>query len=663
MLSRAARGWAGFWARPVLLAALAATAADSVLLQLKRSYFTGGFLSVDHIATPWQAIAFLLGSLVADAAIAGVIAFAGLWFARRLRVGGLIGMAVVFVVALVPIAVMDFVSFEIQSFLGDAFDLNLMFDLAGRSPAEFFAVGSAHARQTMLLLGWGVVALASIAWLLRRHRAARTSTAPAVPLRAGAAVAMALIVVGSVTVAVLRAGSDVLDEGLRRKPSGRILGTIVETLTDFDRDGYGLIGRLRDPDLFNASIHPYALDLPGNGIDEDGVGGDLPAGSPPYQETAGPGPKWVSTPPVVLVALESFRADAFGARVAGRAVTPVLEALAKSGASSAHAYSHNGYTVQSRHHFFSGSVAGVRGVTTLIDDFNNAGYQTAYFSGQDDSFGGADMDVGMARADVSYDARQDRDRRYSTFSTAGSLAVPHDVLVSRVGAFLEKRTPAKPLFLYVNFHDTHFPYHHKSIEPLLTAPVLEQAEITPDRADAVRAMYLNTAANVDAAIGRVLGMVRQAVGREPAVIVLSDHGESLFDEGFLGHGYALNDAQTRIPFVVSGLPMKIVEPFGQAELRDAIRAALADPDTTRPPRVEQDAQKLVFQYLGAIDHPAQIGLAELSGRVLYDFRSERARIGAGQWLRPRELPDLDALRFAHLIQLWEQMMLARSGAN
>ena len=125
----------------------------------------------------------------------------------------------------------------------------------------------------------------------------------------------------------------------------------------------------------------------------------------------------------------------------------------------------------------------------------------------------------------------------------------------------------------------------------------------------------------------------------------------------------INDAQTRIPFVISGLPMKIVEPFGQAELRDALRAALADSDNTKPPQVVEDGQKLVFQYLGAIDHPAQIGLAGLSDRVLYDFRSERARIGAGPWIRPRGLPDTDALRFAHLIQLWEQMMLARSGAT
>ena len=51
--------------------------------------------------------------------------------------------------------------------------------------------------------------------------------------------------------------------------------------------------------------------------------------------------------------------------------------------------------------------------------------------------------------------------------------------------------------------------------------------------------------------------------------MLADHGESLFDEGFLGHGYALNDAQTRIPLIVSGLPLRLVEPFGQVDLRDA----------------------------------------------------------------------------------------------
>ena len=144
-MSSAQRRWAGVWAPPVLLAALAATVADAALLQRKRSYFTGGFLSVEHVTSLWQAMAFFVGSVVADVAIVGVAALAGLWFAGRLRLGTRSAMAVTFVVALIPIAAIDFVSYEIQSFLGDAFDLNLMFDLAGRSPAEFFAVGSAHA--------------------------------------------------------------------------------------------------------------------------------------------------------------------------------------------------------------------------------------------------------------------------------------------------------------------------------------------------------------------------------------------------------------------------------------------------------------------------------------------------------------------------------------
>ena len=88
-------------------------------------------------------------------------------------------------------------------------------------------------------------------------------------------------------------------------------------------------------------------------------------------------------------------------------------------------------------------------------------------------------------------------------------------------AFLNARQKNRPLFLYVNFHDTHFPYHHRTIQPLISGTILEQSEITPDRADDLRAMYMNTASNVDRAIGDVLGDVRKAVGREPGIIVMS----------------------------------------------------------------------------------------------------------------------------------------------
>jgi len=361
--------------------------------------------------------------------------------------------------------------------------------------------------------------------------------------------------------------------------------------------------------------------------------------------------------------LESFRADARGARLGGKQVTPVLDALAAQGIAPRFAYSHNGYTVQSRRHIFSGSTADIRGPDTLIDDFKRHGYQVAYFSAQDETFGGPQEGIGFERADVAYDARADRQRRFSDFSTAGSLAVPLDVIQERVGAFLDERRTNKPLFLYVNFQDTHFPYHHRGIQPLISTSIVAQSAISPEHAEAVRAMYLNTASNVDHAIGEVLAHVRRALGREPGVIVLSDHGESLFDEGFLGHGYALNEAQTRIPLVVANLPMIIEEPFVQADLRDAIAQALEMPYTPGAgPTVTENPSRTVFQYLGLITRPAQIALTGTSGRAIYDFRDRRARIGNGEWRRPEDLKPEEHSAFLRLVQTWERMMLARHAA-
>ena len=169
-------------------------------------------------------------------------------------------------------------------------------------------------------------------------------------------------------------------------------------------------------------------------------------------------------------------------------------------------------------------------------------------------------------------------------------------------------------------------------------------------------MYLNTAANVDRAIGQLLAHATKTLGREPAVIVLSDHGESLFDEGFLGHGYALNDEQTRIPLIVANLPLRIEQPFGQIDLRDAIVAALREPPTlTTPPVLHDDPEKRVFQYLGALRRPAQIGFVTLGGRTLYDFRERRFRQAGAAWQRPAELSPQAYASFLELIHTWERM--------
>ena len=632
---------------------------DAALLEARRSFFSGGFLAVDHVASTLDAARFLAASLLIDASVIGALVAAALWLFSRTPLSRMSAAIAAGIVAILPIGAANMVEYRLLDYFGDAFDVGLMFDLAGRDPGEVVAVSSP---QLWLFGGAAAVltlALCAAIWILARRRArAGLVPAPMIDLRTVAAIVVMSIALGAVVTVAARTHDGVLDNGIRRKPAGRFTSVIVNVASDFDRDGFGLLGRPPDPDLFDAHVQPYALDLPGDGIDQDGIAGDLPAGTPPYVEKPSVSSDWRLKPDVVLIVLESFRSDAVGATVDGHPVTPVLDALGAAGVRVERAYSHNGYTVQSRRHIFSGSAAGLNDVSTMVDDFKAQGYQTAYFSAQDESFGGPEQGVGFERADVAYDARADRDRRYSSFTTAGSLAVSHEVLNARIAEFLGRRDQ-RPLFLYVNFHDTHFPYHHRDIEPLVSKTTLEQRNIVRGRAAELREMYLNTASNVDRAIGALLTNVRSALGHEPGVIVLSDHGESLFEEGFLGHGYALNDAQTRIPLIVSGLPLTIREPFGQSDLRPLLHEALAGSQAARGPAKVVDPSKRVFQYLGNLGTAAQIGFVTTHGRVLYDVRSRQARVDGGAWRVDGDLAPAERASVTDLIHTWERMLLAR----
>lgn len=649
------------WLSAAAVVAVSATTIDAILLQRKRAFFTGGFLSVDHIKSFTEGIVFVASSLATDAAVLGIAVALALWLCGRFGIGRAAAWALAVLAGLGPVGIADIVNYQLLTYLGDAFDFGLMFELAGRNPMEILAVTSSHLF-TYALIAAVVAAfvIAALWWVIRRSRSAQ---ALRVSLRHALLLpGLVLVVTGGAT-AFARVRSDVLDDGLKRKLSGHVIGVVAERLTDVDRDGFGMLGRVRDPNPFDGSINPYALDRPGNGVDEDGVAGDLPSGAGFFEEGPAQAPRWGSRKDVVLIVLESFRADAYGRRVEGHLVTPVLEALAARGVAARFAFSHNGYTVQSRRHIFTGSVADARGPSTLVDDFKANGYETGYFSGQDDSFGGPNESVGLERAEVRFDARSALSDRYTTFATPGSLAVPASVVLDRVNGFLATRDHKRPLFLYVNFHDTHFPYHHRGIAPIVSSETLDQFAIGPQRLDALRAMYYNTAANVDRAIGDLLQSVERSLGREFGVVVLSDHGESLYDGGFLGHGYALDEAQTRIPFIAAGLPLVVREPFAQSDLRDMLWQALDEPNESTAPRLDRAPGVRVFQYLGTVDRPAQIAFTWTDGQMVYDFRSGDVQVSPERWATPESLRGEKAETFRTLIHQWEAMKLARAKAG
>jgi hypothetical protein len=631
--------------------------ADAALLQQTRSFFTGGFLASDYLRGPSAMAAFALVSWVCDTALVGITAAAVMWllFRQELRVRAIVAAG--FIAGVGPLVTADIISAQLLRYVGDAIDLSLMFDLTGGSVKELLAVASAHVVTPLILITVSSCMAVGCVWLVNRFGGG--SASGRVPL-SSLRMPLVLLAIAVAAVSVAAATSDSLENGLVRKPSGRVVSSIVDVATDLDRDGFGLGGRIPDPAPFSRSIFPYAVDVPGDGIDEDGIGGDLPGNVVPYVEPSRSTP-WLRHPDVVLIVLESFRADLLQSRDRGKAVTPAIDALAARGVSSARAFSHNGYTAQSRFHIFSGSLAGVRDGRTLIDDFKTNGYTTAYFSGQDESFGGPEYSSGFERADVHYDARDDRDRRYSGFSTPGSLAVPFTLVNEHVTDFLKSYgARQQPLFVYINYEDTHFPYWHPGVQPLTSATYVARAQIAPERAVELRSMYANTAANVDRAIGDILETVRRTRGTDPAVIITADHGESLYEDGFLGHGYALNDVQTHIPLVVANLPIVIREPFGQSDLRDAVGDALrTPPDSPTTPTIAA-SDRDVFQYLGTLGRPREIAVLRANGgRTIYDFRNGRAQVKAGTWQRFSDVGPGEQPALLRVIQYWERMIVAR----
>jgi arylsulfatase A-like enzyme len=643
------------WAVVTLAAASMISAADALLLERSRGLFRGGFLSDDHLEGAGAIAGFLGLSLLLDAALTGILAATAMSVLGRLRLRTPSVMAGGFLLATGPMVVAQLLEFQVARFLGTGFDLALMFDLTGRSVPEMLAVSASYLAVPALIVAGASVVAGFALWLINKVSAPQFVAPPLKDL----GVPVLLLVAASAALTVAVSASASLENGLLRKPSGQAFHFVVTLVTDVDGDGFGLIGPMSDPDPFDGRIYTYAADIPGNGVDEDGLAGDLPPDAAKYPERAVPATPWQRRPDVVIFVLESFRADLVGAVHEGRAVTPVMSGLAAQGV-SAHAYSHNGYTVQSRFHLLAGTLNAGRGARTLIDDFKANGYVVGYFSGQDESFGSDEYRIGFDRADVAYDARADRDRRYSTFATAGSLAVPHQVVQERLDGFLGERAgDERPLLIYVSFEDTHFPYSHAGVDSLVSAVRLRRNQIVPGQRDALWATYANTAANVDRAVGQVLDNIRRARGRDPGVIITADHGESLFDEGFLGHGHALNDVQTRVPLIVANLPMRLPEPFSQIDLRSALGEALTGATNAPALPTVQPTDRPVFQYLGDLRRPRQIAWYRHGARFVFDFRTGRSTAWDGVWRPISALSPAAHGEFLQLIQQWEWMNLAR----
>lgn len=265
-------------------------------------------------------------------------------------------------------------------------------------------------------------------------------------------------------------------------------------------------------------------------------------------------------PDVLLVSLDTVRADHLSVYGYPRSTTPRLEALAREGVVFEQAIAASTQTVPSHGSFLTGldphrhgaEVNGVRiraGATTLAEILAGEGYDTAAFvSGYPMKADVSGLDRGFARYDDRFEGKRRQGRE-----TARRLA-----------DWLAGRETDRPYFAFLHLYDAHGPYlppadyafRFRSEGPTRRVERLPPYQIVHDREglplldlDGYLDRYDTMIRYQDDLLAWLLGKLDLA---RTVVVVVADHGETLDERHWmLDHGGQVFEEQVRIPWIVA----------------------------------------------------------------------------------------------------------------
>jgi arylsulfatase A-like enzyme/Flp pilus assembly protein TadD len=236
-------------------------------------------------------------------------------------------------------------------------------------------------------------------------------------------------------------------------------------------------------------------------------------------------------PNLVLVTLDSTRADRMGFLGAKGGISPNLDRLAGESLVFEHAYAQAPGTVVSHATILSGAYPQSAGMseiggtlpaslTYLPDLLKAQGYRTAAF-------------VGSIQLDPRNGLAQGFDRGFQTYDAGFRPAIPGDArpavverpagqVVANAVAWMA-RNPQGPMFVWIQLNDPHGP----------------------------NASYNAAVTAADAAVGKLLMALKQKnLYANTAILVAADHGESLGAHGEDTHGIFLYDETIHVPLLL-----------------------------------------------------------------------------------------------------------------
>ena len=312
-------------------------------------------------------------------------------------------------------------------------------------------------------------------------------------------------------------------------------------------------------------------------------------------------------PNIVLITMDTVRADHLSAYGYGRETTPNLARLAERGVLFENAISASSWTLPSLAAIYTGLLPHQSGANafrplnpgwkTIEDILGHQGYATAgfnanYYYGQ--SGWGLGREFG----------RYDDDRTTLLYNLSRTLAgraavqpfyqngIRYDAFYRRNAADLNaeifrwlRQRRARPFYVCINYFDAHSPYvppppyDHRfgtlpesvvrrwgvkgGFRPSRPVPAADRQALIDG--------YDNSLAYLDSQIGQLVQALESTPeGRNTIVLITADHGEAFGEHGTYQHGNGLHREEIRVPLIVygAGIPtgIRIVTPVANQKL-------------------------------------------------------------------------------------------------
>jgi len=246
-------------------------------------------------------------------------------------------------------------------------------------------------------------------------------------------------------------------------------------------------------------------------------------------------------PNIILITLDTTRADRMGFLGSKRGLTPNLDALAKQSVIFTRAYAQVPLTTPSHAALLTGTYPQFNHVENLgqplgkdlpylPDLLHSRGYHTAAFIGAFilDLEGAPGFNRGFDMYDAHFHERKPGEDRYKSIERRA------EDVANRAMLWLS-RHPQGPFFIWLHFYDAHDPYDPPE----------------PFKTHYASAPYDGEIAYTDSVVGGLMDVLRKHGLYEDTVIAIAaDHGEAFGEHGEERHGMFLYDETIHVPLLL-----------------------------------------------------------------------------------------------------------------